>query len=52
MSGYREVLEGSLPDYTMNKYRSHRCVPTGLRTFLEADFKEYKDEKKGKSNKR
>ena len=34
MSGYREGLEGSLLDYTMKKYRSHRCVPTGLKTLL------------------
>ena len=52
MIGYRECLEGPLLDYTMKKYRSHRCVPTGLRTFLEADFKEYKDKKRTKSNKR
>ena len=49
---YREGLEGPLLDYTMKKHRSHRCVPTGLRTFLEADFKEYKDKKRTKSRKR
>ena len=52
MSGYREGLEGPLLDYTMKKYRSHRCVPTGLKTLLEADFREYKAKKSTKSNRR
>jgi hypothetical protein len=52
MSGYREGLEGPLLDYTMKKYRSHRAIPTGLRTFLEADYKEYRDKKSTKSENR
>jgi hypothetical protein len=52
MSGYREGLEGPLLDYTMKKYRSHRAIPTGLRTFLEADYKEYRDKKSTKSKNR
>jgi hypothetical protein len=52
MSGYREGLEGPLLDYTMKKYRSHRAIPTGLKTFLEADYKEYLDKKRIKSKKR
>lgn len=52
MSGSRENFKGPLLDYTMKEYRRHRCVPTGLRTFLEADDKEYEDKKRIKSNKR
>jgi hypothetical protein len=48
MSGYREGLEGLLLDYTMKKYRSHRAIPTGLKIFLEADYKEYRDKKSTK----
>ena len=51
-SGYREGLEGPLLHYTMKKYRSHRCVPTGLKTLLEADFREYTTKKSTKSNRR
>jgi hypothetical protein len=49
MSGYREGLEGTLLDYAMKKYGSHRCVRTGVRVFLEADYKKYNDKKNTKS---
>lgn len=45
VSGLREGLEGPLLDYTMKKYSIHRAIPTGLRTFLEADCKDYRDKK-------
>jgi hypothetical protein len=45
MSGNREGLVEPSLDYTMKKYRSHRCVPTGLREFLEDDYMEYRDKK-------
>ena len=52
MSDYREGLEGPLLDYRMKKFRSDRCVPTGLKTLLEADFREYKAKKSTKSKRR
>jgi hypothetical protein len=48
----RLMDEGTLLDYTMTKLRSHRMIPTGLRTLLQGDKKEYRDKKSTKSKKR
>ena len=46
MSGYKEGLQGPLLDFTMKKYKSHRSIPSGVKTLLEADYKKYLDIKK------
>ena len=48
MSFLREGFEGPLLDFAIKKYRSRCYVPTGLRTFSKADYKEYKDKKRSK----
>ena len=41
MSGYREISQGPLLDFTMKKYTSHRSIPIGVKALLEADYKAY-----------
>ena len=51
MIGYKEGLQGPLLDFTMKKYKSHRSIPSGVKTLLEADYKKYLDIKKERKNK-
>jgi hypothetical protein len=42
MSGYRVGLEGSLMDFAIKKYSSHRRILAGLIDEIKRNFEEYK----------
>ena len=49
MSGYREGLEGPLLDYTMKRYKGHRCIPKGVQEQMKADYETHLGKKTKRS---
>ena len=49
MSGYREGLEGPLLDYTMKRYKGHRCIPKGVMEQMKADYETHLSKKTKRS---
>jgi hypothetical protein len=49
MQDYRNGLKGSLLEYAVKKYTSHRAIPGNVFLSIEADFEEAKKIKVEKS---
>jgi DDE superfamily endonuclease len=51
MQGYRHGLSGTILEYAVKKYTSHRAIPANVFRTIEADFEEAKKIKAEKSKK-
>ena len=40
MQGYRNGLSGSILEYAVKEYTSHRAIPANIFRTIEADFEE------------
>ena len=43
MSGYRFGLTGPLLDYSVKKYKGHRCVNQTIINTIEKDYRDHKE---------